>query len=477
MNSHLFADTYQFPTEPWFTSTTRTDIEWKVSTKWTAGDNDAIRMEGLYQTLRDTFPFVAETGASHFMSVNDRDLEWLLYAIGSTDDKSNHHSEDQQVGADLVIPENTRVMCIGDLHGSLANLMTILHQLQGQGIMGRDGVIQDGYILVFLGDVVDRGNHSYPCLFLILLLTAIHHQATSSHHKRVLFARGNHEETKYIWKTSEKSFHDQLSARGSTDRTEDVLMNVLQRIPVVYRLKFVESGRTLLLHHGAGVVHSIPPVEDTMVLMTPQYFLISKPIAHVLLTSDLVWNHSPNSSTRNLQTSDTIRQVLSEWKADALIRGHTDDIYPSFLTVHPRILLHLPWKFWYNEYTNEIFRSQPSLTMTMKFVDKLPLGHMHPPPSHPIEPVPLSQTNQKKVWGQVFDPNSPLPWLHDHNDLIRDVLTTSDDLSHSFSSRVWLTHPYTNLFTSVVTTSSNEILGSCALVCVSTQDIKRDLFE
>jgi hypothetical protein len=476
MNSHLFADTYQFLTEPWLTTTNRVEIEWKVASKWSSGENDAIRKEGLFQTLRDTFPFVVDRCVPHDMSVKDHDLEWLLYAIGSTDDKSNHHAEDRQVGADLVIPENTRVLCVGDLHGSLSNLMTILHHLQRQGIMGKDGVVKDGFVLVFLGDVVDRGQHSYPCLFLILLLYAIHHQATSMHHKRVLFARGNHEETNAIWKKSQQSFHDQLTARGATDRTEDLLMNLLQRIPVVYRLQFVQSRRTLMLHHGAGVVRTMPPVEDAMVLMTPQYFLVSKDVAHELLTSDLVWKYSTDP-TRTVQTSETMAQVLAGWNADALVRGHTDDLFTSFLTVQPRILLHLPSKSWYNEYTNELFRSQPSLTMMMKFVDKLPLGHMHPPPSQPIEPIPLSAKHQKKVWGQVFDGSRPLPWLHDHDKMIQSVWTNSDDSTHSFSSRVWLTHPYPDLFTSVVTTSSNKILGACALVCVSTQDLKRDLFQ
>lgn len=81
---------------------------------------------------------------------------------------------------DLKIPSNGRVAVVGDIHGQLIDLSTILRRV---------GYPSDKNILVFNGDFVDRGPHGPEVLWVLFALKL-------AWPLFVILHRGNHEEAR-----------------------------------------------------------------------------------------------------------------------------------------------------------------------------------------------------------------------------------------------------------------------------------------
>ena len=79
------------------------------------------------------------------------------------------------------LPPNTRIYCIGDIHGRVDLLSDILNQIDyhNQHYTGHS-------IIVYLGDYIDRGAYSKQVIDLIL-----NHQLNNT---ETVYLRGNHEQ-------------------------------------------------------------------------------------------------------------------------------------------------------------------------------------------------------------------------------------------------------------------------------------------
>lgn len=93
------------------------------------------------------------------------------------------------------LPEGTRIFVRADLHGDLKSLMENLDNLQKEGLLDHNYRCQEKVHLVFLGDFVDRSDHSLEVLSLLMLLKL-------ENKDQVTLIRGNHEEsgTLFKWK-------------------------------------------------------------------------------------------------------------------------------------------------------------------------------------------------------------------------------------------------------------------------------------
>jgi hypothetical protein len=87
------------------------------------------------------------------------------------------------------IPHDAKVHIIGDLHSSFASLVSLLTFLHGEGALPMldSFTLSPKHFVVFLGDVVDRGDFSIELLFIVGQLLLANPDA-------VFFLQGNHEE-------------------------------------------------------------------------------------------------------------------------------------------------------------------------------------------------------------------------------------------------------------------------------------------
>jgi len=78
----------------------------------------------------------------------------------------------------LTVPANCRMTVVGDIHGQLADLLTIFHL---------NGIPSPQNMYVFNGDLVDRGSQSCECAIIVLGFILLYPEA-------VFINRGNHEQ-------------------------------------------------------------------------------------------------------------------------------------------------------------------------------------------------------------------------------------------------------------------------------------------
>lgn len=101
------------------------------------------------------------------------------------------------------LPENTRIYCIGDIHGRLDLITQLMKRIQyhAQHFAGK-------IIIVYLGDYIDRGPQSKGVIDFIL-----HNTQPNMHY---VYLRGNHEQTLLDFLHNEAVGKSWLSYGGHT---------------------------------------------------------------------------------------------------------------------------------------------------------------------------------------------------------------------------------------------------------------------
>lgn len=113
----------------------------------------------------------------------------------STHNDSNLNIENYHDGAILLkmrVYESTKIITFGDLHGSYHTFFRHMERLMKMKIINRKTFeIKDNFILVFLGDIVDRGTFGLEILLFINILILRNNNLLNL---KVIYNRGNHEE-------------------------------------------------------------------------------------------------------------------------------------------------------------------------------------------------------------------------------------------------------------------------------------------
>ena len=104
-----------------------------------------------------------------------------------TDDISPLSIDPQEYILHLEHKDGVQYVVFGDLHGSFHAFVRSMNRLKIMEIINENLELQSNYVMIFLGDVVDRGNFGMEIMYVILELMNINWG-------RVFFNKGNHEE-------------------------------------------------------------------------------------------------------------------------------------------------------------------------------------------------------------------------------------------------------------------------------------------
>lgn len=229
----------------------------------------------------------------------------------------------------MLVKVDTPVKVFGDIHGQYSDLMRFF-DLWGAPCNPEDGNIneEDNYNYVFLGDYVDRGNHSLETICLLLALKV-------KFPNKIMLLRGNHEDR---WINSGFGFLDECENR--LQENPDVPESIFNRINNLFEyfpLGCLIEGIILCLHGGIGSslkkleqIESIPrPLEVVHEVQTPAEKLVVDILWSDPTDSDndtgIQANHvrDPHGTGNIVKFGpDVVKDFLLKNKIDKIIRAH-----------------------------------------------------------------------------------------------------------------------------------------------------------
>lgn len=217
----------------------------------------------------------------------------------------------------------------GDIHGQYSDLMRFF-DLWGAPCNPEEGKIhqEDDYNYVFLGDYVDRGNHSLETMCLLLALKV-------KFPEKIVLLRGNHEDR---WINQSFGFYDECENRlqENPDLPESVF-NRINNLFEYFPLGAVIQGLILCLHGGIG--SSLKKLEQIENIPRPLEVIHEVNNALEKLVVDILWS-DPTDSDNDLGIQanqvrdphgtgnivkfgpDVVKDFLIRNNLDKIIRAH-----------------------------------------------------------------------------------------------------------------------------------------------------------
>ncbi len=238
------------------------------------------------------------------------------------------------------VPENEKIISFGDFHGSFHTFLRNIFRLHLLGVLDLSNgqyKINDGYRLLFLGDIVDRGNYALDIIYILSQFI------NNNDIHKIMIIRGNHEdERQYFRNGFMKEFQKKLN------KPDDM--------KILFKYFFSTLPTTIILQHGQTrywTCHGgIPYTERQIIKFDDLFENQSKVIffsgENSYIADQIRWNdfsNKPNTviSDRGddfyLIGTDYLKRFLKENNLNMILRGHNDRYFNSFLFCrYPRSL-------------------------------------------------------------------------------------------------------------------------------------------
>lgn len=253
------------------------------------------------------------------------------------------------------LPEHSKILTVGDIHGSFMSLLRLMRRWVLEGKMSEEFMLAPGYFLVCIGDYVDRNLYSTECLFLLVMIAL-------KNYGKVALLRGNHEAIEInmdFMNYGIYAFYKELEIkyRSSLQDIFVVLKKFYDLLPLTHyvvcgdtRLQFVHAGIEPKFSPKALLLREVPVVSihknhlqrpldharfsnylwmDVLHLDTERRGLLENDNGCMLIEESLASRlFSASSRGSGVFCADVfaVRRILEMQLVHALIRGHQDSI-------------------------------------------------------------------------------------------------------------------------------------------------------
>ena len=139
----------------------------------------------------------------------------------------------------ISIPSSGKVIVIGDLHSGLQSLVQIIDDLVTREILSDDLQLKNGYTIIFLGDLLDRGGLGLEISHIVFRLKVINFQS-------IIIINGNHEDESMH---SRGGFTEEATSQLS-EKDRDLVFSLLTYLPTVVFMHLLDTDEWIQLNHG-----------------------------------------------------------------------------------------------------------------------------------------------------------------------------------------------------------------------------------
>lgn len=237
-----------------------------------------------------------------------------------------------------------KIIVIGDIHGSFHSFFRIFIRLHVEGIITNEYKVNKDYRIIFLGDVIDRGNFSIEVMYIIFKLII---NNNTDNNLKVILLRGNHEEyvtyerygfeTEIAYKFREVKDKNKNKKKYNYTRPEiiiDLINEFYKIIPSAIILHHCNT--TYWLCHGGfpRKLNGINDFPDSNKIIASNENIKINIIDKI---SQIRWNDFISSKKSELSNRDTfggnlfrigtdcLENFLDKANIDFIIRGHNDN--------------------------------------------------------------------------------------------------------------------------------------------------------
>lgn len=228
----------------------------------------------------------------------------------------------------IVIHVESPVKVFGDIHGQYSDLMRFFDLWGAPCNPEDDMMITDNYSYVFLGDYVDRGNHSLETICLLMALKV-------KFPETVYLLRGNHED---LWINRSFGFFDECEKR--LQETPDLPTSVFNRINAFFEylpLAGIIDDNILCIHGGIG--STLKSIDQIRQIQRPLEVIHEVNTQLEKLVVDILWSDpTDNDNELGIQPNvvrdphgtghivkfgpDVVKEFLANNKLSKIIRAH-----------------------------------------------------------------------------------------------------------------------------------------------------------
>lgn len=232
------------------------------------------------------------------------------------------------------IAQDEKIIIVGDLHGSYHSFIRIFTRLHILGVIDFNNfIINEGYILIFLGDIADRGQYAVEIYYILSKFII----ANNSNEKlKIILNRGNHEDPKQ-WERETYSFTKELISKFDKHYIfYEKMIDFLGNCPSAIVLNY--SGRKYWLCHG-GFPIGINETSITFKIPNESVCFYPRDINNIPFQirwcdfyNDPSTNHTGTGNLGRPQIGlDKLKRFLYHNKINFIIRGHNDNYDNTFI--------------------------------------------------------------------------------------------------------------------------------------------------
>lgn len=276
-----------------------------------------------------------------------KNIEYIYHVFGDlrsfsdTPQTINYFHEGAYIFKIIASP-NEKMICFGDFHGSFHTFFRNIFRLYVLGVLDLSNgqyKINDGYRLIFLGDLVDRGDFGLDIMYIISQFII---QNNTKDHLKIIVNRGNHEEFQTY---HHYGFVDEYKSK--IGNYENLFKRFYAYLPSAIVLE--QNGNRFWMCHGGipytnfrgkpshyGNVFDINPLFQTYPIA-----FIENNVRDYDVPTQIRWNdfHLDNNTLINYKRGDTgyligttyLDQFLQQNQIHFIIRGHNDNYFNSFI--------------------------------------------------------------------------------------------------------------------------------------------------
>jgi hypothetical protein len=249
--------------------------------------------------------------------------------------------------------ETDKIILFGDFHGSFHTFFRILCRLHRYGVINLETLeINDPYKIIFLGDIIDRGNFGIDILNIIFKMIIINNKNPTK--IKIILNRGNHES--YV-PFMDYGFYEEIKNKLNYNKLNYNKYNIYLLITYLLKLFAVSFSAVIINQtnsktknrnriwccHGGFTSDYIsvrlpadkiiffnePKTESTNYFSSPAYDIRWSDFNNSNESVD--FNKSSNRGTGKLYSYQGTNKFLKTNNINFIIRGHQDNINNSVL--------------------------------------------------------------------------------------------------------------------------------------------------